>query len=268
MIYKLLSKFFINLPGRPIDYNLLLILFLDIILLLIGNSYGIFLPREVNFSFIVFDIIVITIWGIDFYLRLKKNKESQKLRYLMTHWYEVIGIIPFQILRPFLLLRGVKLAIAFYKLGKIDEEISRALTREITFRFRDIIVDTIADAVFLQSLKRVEEVMIRLNYAELAKHSFKKYEKELTETVKKSLYSTTMMGELAKIPFMNNFVNYAGEEISKVISEVMETEVFGNIMKEITKGILKEMYGKVQKLDIERITGNLGNPNEHIIKNK
>jgi hypothetical protein len=35
----------------------------------------------------------------------------------------------------------------------------------------------------------------------------------------------------------------------------METEVFGNIMKEITRGILKEMYERVQKLDVERITG-------------
>jgi hypothetical protein len=54
---------------------------------------------------------------------------------------------------------------------------------------------------------------------------------------------------------MKGFVNYAGEEISKVISEIMETEVFGNIMKEITKGILEEMYQRVQKLDVERITG-------------
>ncbi|MFN3605116.1 MAG: hypothetical protein ACK4UJ_10435 [Leptonema sp. (in: bacteria)] len=257
MIYKLLSRYFKNLPGRPIDYNLLLLLlFIDVIFLLIGNSYGIFLSRGINFSILLFDIFTITIWGVDFFLRLKKNEESQKFRYIWTHWYEVIGILPFQILRPFLILRGIKLAIAFYKLGKAEEEISRALTREITFRFRDIIVDTIADAVFLQSLKRVEEVMIRLNYAQLAKHSFKKYEKELTDVVKKSLYSTTMMGEIAKIPFMQNVVNYAGEEISKVISEILETEVFGDIMKEITKGILKDMYERVQKLDIERITGN------------
>lgn len=257
MIYKLLSKYFKNLPGRPFDYDLLLLLYIDIILLLVNNSYGLFLRREINFSIILFDIFVITTFGIDLFIRLKKNKESQKIRYILTHWYEIIGIIPFPILRIFLLLRGVKLAIAFYKLGKTDEEISRALTREITFRFRDIIVDTIADAVFLQSLKRVEEVMLRLNYAELAKYSFKKYEQELTQVVKRSINSTTMMKELSKVPFMSTVIDYSGAEISKVISEVMETEVFGNIMKEITKGILKEMYERVQKLDIERITGNI-----------
>ncbi len=257
MIYKILNKYHKNLPGRPIDYNLLLLLFIDIILLLVNNSYGLFLRREINFSIILYDIFVITIWGIDFFIRLKNNKESQKIQYIFTHWYEIAGMIPFPILRPFLLLRGVKLAIAFYKLGKSDEEISRTLTREITFRFRDIIVDTIADAVFLQSLKRVEEVMLRLHYAELAKYSFKKYEKELTEVVKKSIHSSTFIKELSKIPFMNTIIDESGVEITKIISEIMETEVFGNIMKEITKGILKEMYERVQKLDIERITGNI-----------
>jgi hypothetical protein len=256
MIYKILNKYFKNLPGRPADYNLLLIAFIDIVLLMIINTYGVFLQKQYNFFVYGLDIMVILIWGIDLSLRVRKQLTEEKKRYyLLTHWYEVIGVIPIPLFRPFLLLRGVKLAIAFYKLEKSGEEISKTLTREITFRFRDIIVDTIADAVFLQSLKRVEEVMIRLNYAELAKHAFKKYEKELTEVVKNSLYSTTMMGELSKVPFMKGFVNYAGEEISKVISEIMETEVFGNIMKEITKGILEEMYQRVQKLDVERITG-------------
>jgi hypothetical protein len=256
MIYKILNKYFKNLPGRSADYNLLLIAFIDIVLLMIINTYGVFLQKQYNFFIYGLDIMVILIWGIDLSLRVRKQLTEEKKRYyLLTHWYEVIGVIPIPLFRPFLLLRGVKLAIAFYKLEKSGEEISKTLTREITFRFRDIIVDTIADAVFLQSLKRVEEVMIRLNYAELAKHAFKKYEKELTEVVKNSLYSTTMMGELSKVPFMKGFVNYAGEEISKVISEIMETEVFGNIMKEITKGILEEMYRRVQKLDVERITG-------------
>jgi hypothetical protein len=256
MIYKILSKRFRNLPGRAVDYDLLLLVTIDIILLMITNTYGVLFRPSLNYFIYGFDILIILIWGIDLSLRIKKEKtEEKKQHYMLTHWYEIIGLIPIPFFRTFLLLKGVKLAIAFYKLEKAGEEISKTLTREITFRFRDIIVDTIADAVFLQSLRRVEEVMIRLNYAELAKEAFKKYENELTEVVKNSLYSTTMMGELSRIPFMKGFVNYAGEEISKVISEIMETEVFGNIMKEITRGILKEMYERVQKLDVERITG-------------
>lgn len=267
MLYKILSHKFKNIPGRPLDYNLLLLAFIDVILLLISNSYGIFFTKTLNFTIVSFDIFVIAIWGVDFFIRLKKEKtDKDKEKYLFTHWYEVLGLIPIPFFRTFLLLRGVKLAIAFYKLEKSGEEISKSLTREITFRFRDIIVDTIADAVFLQSIKRVEEVMIRLNYSELAKEAFKKYENELAETVKSSLYTTTMMRELSRIPFMNNVVNYAGEEISKIISEIMETEVFGNIMKEITKGILKDMYERVQKLDVERLTGKRTYNDDSVVK--
>lgn len=255
MIYKLLQKKYKNLPGRPLDYNLLLLAAIDILFLFFSNSYSVFLPKEINTFILLFDISTILIWGMDFLLRIRKEDTKQKkYRYLLTHWYEVAGLVPFQVLRPLLLLRGLKLAIAFYKFGKADEEISKALTREITFKFRDIIVDTIADAVFLQSLKRVEEVMVRLNYSELAREAFRKYEKDLNEAVKWSLQNKTTIGELSKLPFMGNIVHTASDDMSKIISEIMETEVFGNIMKEITKGILKEMYERVQKLDIERIT--------------
>ncbi len=255
MIYKILSKYLDNLPGRPQDFDLLFFISIDLIFILIYNSYALLLPETFKYFVYFYDFLISFIWAVDLYIRIKHQRDkTKKIHYLKTHWYEIIGLLPFPVLRFFLLLRGVKIAIAFYKLGKSEEIISRAITREITFRFRDIIVDTIADMVFLQSLKRVEEVMLKLNYTELAKSAFKKYENELNQVVKESLNSTVIMKEFSKIPFTSSIVSYAGDEISKIMSEILETEVMGNIMKEITKDILKEMYKKVQKLDIERLT--------------
>ena len=244
---------FSPLPGRKRDYYLLILAALDIALSQITQLFDVVLGRDGKVIALWFDIVVLTLWGLDLVFRTLQQKN--RIAYLKQHWYEVLGFLPFQMTRFLLLVRGVKLAIVYYKIGRSDEILTQSLTREITFRFRDVIVDTIADAVFLQSLTRVEEVMSRLNYADLARKAFKNHQSNLNAAVKTSLMNKSMMGELARIPFMQGFVERTGEDVSIVISEILENEVSGEIMKEIIRDILSEMYEKVRRLDVERITG-------------
>ena len=244
---------FSPLPGRKRDYYLLFFAFVDIVITQLLQTFDVVFDPRARYFAIGFDVFVMTLWGFD--LIGRTLSQENRIDYLKRHWYEVLGVVPFQILRFFLLLRGAKLAIVYYKMGRADEQFSRSITRELTFRFRDVIVDTIADAVFLQSLRRVEEVMSRLNYAELAKNAFQNHQTDLNNAVKASLLSKGMMGELARLPFMHGYIERVGDDVSTVISEVLESEVSGEIMKEITRGILAAMYERVQRLDLERITG-------------
>ncbi|GBF37733.1 hypothetical protein [Leptospira johnsonii] len=240
------------LPGTARDYFLLGLAAIDVFFLLFVNSYKEFIHKDIPAYVLAFDLFVIFLWGIEVWIKVRQKKDIKK--YLRTNWYELIGIIPLYFLRPFLLLRGVKLAIAFYRFGTSGQNVSEVLTREITFRFRDVIVDTIADAVFLHSLERVEEVMLRLDYSQLAKEAISKHNDQLNSKVNESLQSKFLLEELSKIPFMSQVSHKLGEDIGRMIAEVLETEVIGDIMKDITANILKEMAEHVKKLPLERIT--------------
>lgn len=240
------------LPGSGRDLFLLSLAAFDVLLLLIYNSYKEFLPKELYAYVIGFDFFVLLIWGVELITKFRKSKDPGT--YFSMNWYEVVGVIPFYFLRPFLLLRGIKILIAFYKLGQSGQNLSDIVTREITFRFRDVIVDTIADAVFLHSLERVEEVMIRLDYSQLAKRAFELHQTQFNAKVNESLQSKFLLGELSRIPFMGEISKRLGEDISTMITDVLENEVTGEIMKQITEAILKEMANHVKKLPIERIT--------------
>lgn len=240
------------LPGSGRDLFLLSFAGFDVLLLLIYNSYKEFLPKELYAYVIGFDFFVLVIWGVELITKFRKSKDPGT--YFSMNWYEVVGVIPFYFLRPFLLLRGIKILIAFYKLGQSGQNLSDIVTREITFRFRDVIVDTIADAVFLHSLERVEEVMIRLDYSQLAKRAFEVHQNRFNAKVNESLQSKFLLGELSRIPFMGEISKRLGEDISTMITDVLENEVTGEIMKQITEAILKEMANHVKKLPIERIT--------------
>ncbi|WP_367897438.1 hypothetical protein AB3N61_09425 [Leptospira sp. WS58.C1] len=240
------------LPGTARDYFLLGLAAIDVFFLLFVNSYKEFIHKDIPAYILAFDLFVIFLWGIEVWIKIRQKKDIKK--YLRTNWYELIGIIPLFFLRSFLLLRGVKLAIAFYRFGTSGQNVSEVLTREITFRFRDVIVDTIADAVFLHSLERVEEVMLRLDYSQLAKEAISKHNDQLNSKVNESLQSKFLLEELSKIPFMSQISHKLGEDIGRMIAEVLETEVIGDIMKDITANILKEMAEHVKKLPLERIT--------------
>ncbi|MBI3396034.1 MAG: hypothetical protein HY042_09375 [Spirochaetia bacterium] len=249
------------LPGTPYEYFLLTLAAADVVLLFARQSYAEFIAAEWSRAVIAFDFGVLFLWLIDFVARARREKD--RLQFVLTHWYEILGMVPVFMVRPLLLLRAAKLAIAFYKLGSSEQDVSRLLTRDITFRFRDVIVDTIADAVFLQSLDRVEEVMVRLDYHKLAQKAFGDHEAKLRDVVNEALHSKSVVGDLSKVPFMSPIANKLGEEVSRVIVEILETEVTGNIMKGITQGILIEMRERVRVLDIERLTGQkfvVGNP--------
>jgi hypothetical protein len=245
--------FFRELPGKTSDYALLFLAALDILLLVALDWYGKFLIEKATLAIIAFDFFVLTIWLLDLVLRLRRSKN--RLEFVKTHWYEFAGLVPIPGFRLLLLLRAAKLVIAFYKLGRSEQRFSRLITRDITFRFRDIIVDTIADAVFLQSLGRVEEVMSRLDYGKVASHAFEQKKPELEEIVTRSLAEKSMVGELSKIPMMGGFVSRLGKDVTGVIIEVMETEAVGTIFKDIIQQILHDMSDRVKVLDVERLTG-------------
>lgn len=248
-----LRDWFKLIPARRADYFLLTFLALDIVAMLARDSYrDLFSVEGVQYVRYL-DFALIFVWAVDLLLRLRKQED--KLQYLKLHWYEILGLVPLQPFRYLLVLRVAKIGIAYFRLLRSDRDVSQLVVEEITFRFRDIFVDTISDAVFLRSLERVDDVMSRLDYVTLASAAFQKHQEAMSQAVNESIQTKSIIGELSRMPFMGPFVGRLGDDVGKIIIEVLETEVTGNIMKEITAGILHEMNERVKLLDIERLTG-------------
>lgn len=241
------------IPARGADYFLLFYLALDLALILFHDSYRDLLPKGSVTYVRYFDFSLIAIWSIDFILRLRRQED--RWGYVRAHWYEAIGLFPLHPMRYLLALRAAKIGIAYFRILRSDRDVGQLVVEEITFRFRDIFVDTIADAVFLRSLERVDEVMSRLDYETLARSTFQKHQASMQKAVHDSINSKSIIGDLARIPLMGTVVNKIGADVSSIVIEVLETEVTGRIMKDITSSILTEMNERVKLLDLERLTG-------------
>ena len=241
------------IPGTKRDYFLITLAVLDSFVILFSTNLIALFPFVVTGAIVTFDISVVVIWGLIFLHRFVK--EQDRWSYVSYHWYEVVGLIPIPLssLRFFLLLRAVKLVIAYYKLGRAEQDVRLLLTRDLTFRFRDVIVDTIADAVFMQSLHRVEEVMSTLDYEQVSTSAMERHRETLQATVSASLSSKSMIGELRSIPLMGGFANRLTNEVGVVVAEILEQKVIGDIMRDVSASVLGAMHTRLSDLGVERI---------------
>jgi hypothetical protein len=199
------------------------------------------------------DLFVYIFWVSDIYKR-SKSKED-KIQYFKGRFYYILGLFPFPIFRFFLLISTLKQAIIIYKYIKRGEkDKSLFLDRELNFTFFDFFIDAISDAIFLRSLNRVDEVMRRLEYDKISQEIMPKHREALRNIVRNSMNAKTAIGKLDSFPLLHGIADQMSEDVSNMIVETMETQVMGEIMKELNMYILKEMEKHVNELDLDRIT--------------
>lgn len=243
-----------SLPITKKDYFFHTILILDCCLILFKDSYEGLIPYY-SFSLAIFgfDFLVVTIWGISFLRRLKK--QDDKLDYIFNRWYIVLGLFPFSLFRLFLLLATIKhilLILKYIQRGVKDRE--SFTDREFDVTFHSMFVDSISDAIYLNSLKRVEEVVNRLEFDKITKQIIDKYEDQLKRLVKESIQNKSVVGKLEAIPLLRGISAQLAEDVTSVILETMEAETTSNITRELNLFILKEMEANVKSLGLDRIS--------------
>ncbi len=252
--------FFENLhpwgPYIPIskkEYFLHIILFLDLVFFLFLNSYEAFLPRIYSGVSFLFDMFVVTLWGIQVIFKI--GRSQNKFDFISTNWYLLPGLVPFPIFRFFLILATIKLVIITYKFIKRGEKDTKQFTsRELNFRFIDLFVDAISDAIFLRSLERVEEVVEKMDFQDLTKDILAKNKQDLGRVVKESFESKNFVKRINTLPFMTEVTGRVSDEITEVLLETLSTKVVGSMLKEVNLRLLHVMDDRVRKLSLDRIT--------------
>ena len=149
----------------------------------------------------------------------------------------------------------LKLVIITYKfIQRGEKDTKQFISRELNFRFIDLFVDAISDAIFLRSLERVEEVVEKMDFQDLTKDILAKNKQDLGKAVKESLESKNFVKRINALPFMTEVTNKVSDEITEVLLETLSTEVVGNMLKEVNLRLLHVMDDRVRKLSLDRIT--------------
>ncbi len=243
-----------HIPVTRKDYFFHSLLLIDCLFLLIKDSYeGLISFYNFSLAIFIFDLFVVTIWGISFLRRL--SKQEDKLDYIINRWYNVLGLFPFSFFRLFLLFSTLKHILLIYKyIQRGIKDRVNFTDQEFNVTFRSMFIDSISDAIYLNSLKRVEEVVNRLEFDKITKQIVDKHEDNLKLLVKKSIQSKSIVGKLESIPLLKGISSQMAEDITSVLIETLEAETTANITRELNLFILKEMELNVKSLGLDRIS--------------
>jgi len=240
------------LPLTKSDYFKHFILILDCLLILFRVSYESFLSTNINLALFCFDVFVYIYWFINIYKRVKLKDD--KFTYIKNRLYYILGLFPFPIFRIFLLFSTLKQGIIIYKYIKRGEkDKSLYQDRDLNFTFFEFFIDAISDAIFLRSLERVNEVMSRLEYVKISKEIVSSHKSDIQNVVRASMSTKTAIGRLNAFPLFNGIADQMSVDVTNMMIETMETEVMGDIIKELNLYILKEMEKHVRQLGLDRI---------------
>lgn len=241
------------IPVSRKEYTIHILLIIDSLFILIQNSYDFIIPKEASLALILFDLLVVTIWGLFAIKRFRASKD--KFYFLESNWYFIPGLVPFPIFRLFLLLGTVKLAIIIYKFIKRGEkDASKFHDRELNFRFRNLFADAISDAIFLQSLDRVEEVVTHMDFRKATTGIVSKHRDEIEKVIHDSLEKKSIISQLNDLPFFNGLTKQISSEITDVMMETIDSEAMAKVTKELYLHMLHAMDDRLRKLDLDRLT--------------
>jgi hypothetical protein len=251
--WNILVQWLLFLPINKWQYFIHLILILDTILILVRNSYDALFSEYVRWGFIGFDLLVAFIWSFDLFNKL--NVSEDKIQYARTRWYKFVGIVPIPFFRFFLFLATFKLIIITYKYIKRGESNKELFTdNEMHFSFFNFFIDSVSDAIFLNSLARVVEVTKRVDYSKVSKEIMLEHGEEVRAAVEKSLLSMKAVKSLNSLPILSNLTKELTDDVTRLILETLEMEITGKILKETNLYMLKEMDKHVRELSLDRIT--------------
>lgn len=242
--------------GKPVD-------FVDIVMLVLavasvaGILYAwIWDPAlEHETWFIAADAAICAVFAIEFLFRWRKA--GWQAKYPLTHWYEVLGMIPLllanlPIFRAFRFLRiiviAVRLARVIYRIfgDKLTNEMLDKVTGPVVEAVKRPITVLVVDEVI--GVLKVSNIPLGLSQA------LRENQKELQQMVLQKLKNDPTTGRLKRLPFHDQLVATVIDTSMRVMFEVLADPR----VDEFVSDVIEENYYQIreaiiQDLDAEEI---------------
>jgi voltage-gated potassium channel len=237
-----------------VDFSMLALALLSIGLIIVDEFYP-SLFFEASYQQYVLhrvDWAICGVFFIEFVSRMLLQKE--RLNFVFRNWYDILGMIPFThpVLRGFRILRLVRVFGTLIRLKRaIDRLWGDGFAVEMVRKYKSIIVEVVTDAVVLQILNIVEEVLQKGNYRKSLQDTLNDHRPTVQNLVKKHLDDSPTLGRLSRLPGVGKIQESLITEVSDIVFEFLSDPQFENIIKDVIAASVATIREEVKKLDAQ-----------------
>jgi len=168
--------------------------------------------------------------------------------FLKRNWYEILGMIPaaHPLLRAFRLFRVVRIVVMFSRFGAATD---RALGEDFTYlfvnRFKNVIVESISDAVTVAVLDEVAEVLGRGTYTHNVSRALRENQDALRAMMFEKLRQDPKAGRLSRLPFYRDISESLVDAGFRIVEEVLADPRTERLVADILRENVRQLRGAV-----------------------
>lgn len=235
--------------GKAVD-------FIDIVMLVLAiGSVAMLLyawiwdpALETTTWFILLDAGICAVFAIEFGFRWKKTGWQGK--YPLTHWYEILGMVPIVVttLPFFRAFRLLRIVIVVVRLARVIYRIfGEKVTNDIVGKITTPVVEAVKRPVIVLALDEVIGVLKNSNITGGLAQALRENQDELQQMVLQKLKEDRTTGRLKLMPFHDQVVETAVSAAMRVVLEVLADPR----VEELVRDVIDENYHQIRRAVVE-----------------
>ncbi|MEM3087051.1 MAG: hypothetical protein QXO51_08035 [Halobacteria archaeon] len=239
-------------PSRAVDWAMVLLAVFSVSLLVV-EFFTPVTPAQAEFIGNI-DLAIVAVFWVEFAVRL--GKAERKGRYVLAHWYDVLGMLPVShpALRSLRLLRLLRLLFVFARLVRA---FNRAFGEEfyrVTFgKYKAALVEEISDRLTLRILTLAQRWFTKVKLSEALRKALEENRQDLVWMEHEILQTSPKFRRFSGIPGYVRASAFASEAVTDVLIRTLSDERMNAILARVMSDLFEEMKKEVSEKEWKKV---------------
>lgn len=208
------------------------------LLILSGSAYLAFLPDFLQPYLVYADLIFTGIYALEFLGRW--SRADQKLLFVRTHWYDIIGALPVANLtvRALRLVRLVRIYVVLRLDWQEEPTWFTAFVRAAILRYLDILLSVITRPLMGAMIKIVQAPLRKARFAALAGTVMDKQRSSIESVALMSMKMNKTGAQLASLGITQKAVHLVTDAVMDQVVRVLKSDELNDLMADAVEQVL------------------------------
>lgn len=210
------------------------------------------LPRAVYETVLYIDATICAIFFLEFLARWRREHWSR--RFVLLHWYELLGMIPAFVVTSSLphAFRFLRIVLALARLASaVDRIYGDRISAAIVTRATDSIVDAVKRPITVAVLDEVGEVLKTGHYTKNIAAALHENKHEMDEMILDLVKNDPQTKRVKYIPFHDEIIQLIIDTVFRMVFQVLSDPRTDELVSDALRENIDQMRDSIHNKEIE-----------------
>jgi hypothetical protein len=240
-------------PVTAFDWFMVVLGAANVLMLIVRDAYASVLPTATQRLIVGIDLAIVALFALEFLVELKRSND--RLRYIVSHWYDAVGLIPISNwwLRSFRLVRLLRIYVVKHFPAETQPGRTwvQAFVRGVIGHYRDVLLEEITDPIILASLDTLQPPLVRSRFAETLGETLEERRDQLRYVVEEAVSNARGLGAVMSLPKGRELVRGVTDSALDAVIETLKSDEINEVISEAIRDVLDEVRERVAEKEYQ-----------------